>query len=72
MERSFSLAELIPKEFLKISESGISSPETIIKLREAGFNGFLIGENFMKTADPAAAFGDFVKDIHKLIDGKKK
>ena len=70
VERSIYLSSLIPHDFLKISESGISNPKTIIQLRDAGFHGFLIGENFMKSDDPAATFGDFVKEIHKLIDGK--
>ncbi len=68
VEQSFLLSELIPKQFLKISESGISKPETIINLKNAGFNGFLMGETFMKTKDPAKSFDDFVKRIYSLID----
>ena len=49
--------------FVRISESGISSPLTIKKLRSAGYQGFLIGESFMRMADPASAFSDFVKLI---------
>ena len=41
---------------------GISNPETVRQLRMAGFNGFLIGENFMKTADPGAALKSFLAD----------
>lgn len=48
VENSFRLAEKLPEEMLRISESGISSPETVKQLRAAGFRGFLIGENFMK------------------------
>ena len=58
---SEKLSEKIPDGFLKISESGISSPLVIEKLREAGYNGFLIGENFMKASDPVKAFSEFVK-----------
>jgi indole-3-glycerol phosphate synthase len=58
---SFQLAEHIPGEFLKISESAISDPVLIKKLKEAGFNGFLIGENFMKQADPGLAMKEFVR-----------
>lgn len=61
VENSYRLAEHIPAEFLKISESAISDPETIKELKKAGFNGFLIGENFMKQADPGKAMRDFVK-----------
>jgi indole-3-glycerol phosphate synthase len=60
---SFHLAELIPEKFIRIAESGITSPETVRKLREAGYHGFLIGENFMRASDPALAFSDFVKRI---------
>ena len=60
VENSFRLAELLPKDAVKVSESGISNPDTVHKLREAGFNGFLIGENFMKTADPGQALKEFI------------
>jgi len=63
VETSYRLAEHIPAEFLKISESAISNPETIKQLKKAGFNGFLIGENFMKQADPGAAMKEFVKGL---------
>jgi indole-3-glycerol phosphate synthase len=60
---SEELAEKIPDDFLKISESGIHSPVIIKKLKAAGYNGFLIGEKFMSTADPVFAFSEFVKDL---------
>jgi indole-3-glycerol phosphate synthase len=63
VENSFQLFEHIPTEFLKISESAISNTDTIKQLKAAGFNGFLIGENFMKEADPGAAIREFVKGL---------
>lgn len=63
VENSFRLAELLPKETVKVSESGISNPETVKKLRSAGFRGFLIGENFMKTADPGQALNEFILQL---------
>jgi indole-3-glycerol phosphate synthase len=63
VDTSYQLAEHIPAEFLKISESAISNPETIKQLKKAGFNGFLIGENFMKQADPGMAIRGFVKEL---------
>jgi indole-3-glycerol phosphate synthase len=57
---SFRMAEKIPDQYIRISESGIRSYNTIIKLREAGYHGFLIGEIFMRTTDPVKAFSDFV------------
>ena len=65
VENSFRLAELLPKDAVKVSESGISNPDTVRQLREAGFRGFLIGENFMKTADPGQALGEFIQSIVK-------
>ena len=46
-----------------ISESGISDPATVRQLREAGYRGFLMGENFMKQPDPGAALADFIQAI---------
>ncbi len=63
VETSFQLAEHIPNEFLKISESAISNTETIKTLKKAGFNGFLIGENFMKESNPGLAMTEFVKGL---------
>lgn len=63
VENSFRLAELLPKDAVKVSESGISSPKTIRELRRAGFCGFLIGETFMKTPDPGKALAEFINKI---------
>jgi len=63
VETSFKLVEHIPAEFLKVSESAISNADTIKQLKLAGFNGFLIGENFMKQHDPGKAMGDFVSEL---------
>ena len=63
VDNSFRLAELLPKDAVKVSESGISNPDTVRALRQAGFRGFLIGENFMKTADPGVALSDFITQL---------
>ncbi|MNK26343.1 Indole-3-glycerol phosphate synthase [compost metagenome] len=63
IQTSFDLVNKIPNEFLKISESAISNPETIKDLKTAGFNGFLIGENFMKTENPGLAIQQFVAQV---------
>lgn len=63
VENSFKLAEHIPAEFMKISESAISNTAVIKQLKAAGFNGFLIGENFMREEDPGAAIRKFVLDL---------
>ena len=63
VENSFRLAEKLPKEMLLVSESGISSPQTVRQLRAAGFRGFLIGENFMKTPQPGNALQKFISKL---------
>lgn len=60
VQNSFRLAELLPRDAVKVSESGISNPDTVRALRAAGFRGFLIGETFMKTAEPGKALADFI------------
>lgn len=60
---SVRLFKELPSEVTKISESGIHNPETILMLKETGFDGFLIGERFMKTLDPGKACHDFIQDL---------
>ena len=61
VQTSVRLSELIPAQFVKISESGLSDPESITLLRAAGFKGFLIGETFMKTDNPGKACAEFIQ-----------
>lgn len=63
VQNSFRLAELLPKDSVKVSESGISNPDTVKALRLAGFRGFLIGETFMKTSDPGKALKEFISKL---------
>lgn len=63
VENSFRLAEKLPKEAVKVSESGIAQPETVAALRQAGFRGFLIGETFMREADPGLALKRFISQL---------
>ena len=63
VDNSFRLAEHLPKDAVKVSESGISDPATVRALRQAGFRGFLIGETFMKTADPGLALNEFIAKL---------
>jgi indole-3-glycerol phosphate synthase len=65
METSHKLASMIPDSIVKISESGISSPDTIIELRKFGYKGFLMGENFMKHSRPEEAALDFMDELRK-------
>lgn len=63
IDRSIQLSRKIPAGKITISESGISKVDTILHLKNFGFSGFLVGENFMKEKDPAAAFEEFVKEL---------
>lgn len=63
VETSYRLAEKLPREAVKVSESGISNPQTVRELREAGFRGFLIGEAFMREPQPGQALKDFIAKI---------
>jgi len=60
LDHSYDLATKIPDRFIKVSESGISDPETIKALKKVGYKGFLIGENFMRTESPQEAIKAFV------------
>lgn len=64
VENSFRMAEKLPEGILRVSESGLSSPDTVRRLREAGFKGFLMGETFMKAADPGKALSEFIKRLN--------
>ena len=63
LETSHYLASKIPDDFVKVSESGISKVETIQELKASGYQGFLVGENFMKTDNPGAAAQTFIKQL---------
>ena len=63
IDRSARLAERLPLDKLRIAESGIRDVETIFALKSVGFDGFLIGEQFMKSPDPAIAFASFTDKL---------
>ena len=64
VEKSYQMIDKLPTEAVLISESGISDAKTVYQLRQAGYKGFLIGENFMKTDHPGQALQQFIADIH--------
>ena len=66
LDFSKQLANEIPNEFVKVSESGISSIEAIQELKPFGYKGFLIGENFMKTENAGESAREFIKQISPL------
>lgn len=63
INNSFRMASLLPAGAVKVSESGISRPDVIRELQIAGFQGFLIGETFMREDDPGEALGRFIREI---------
>lgn len=65
LETSKSLSKLIPNDFVKVSESGISNIEAIKELKPYGYQGFLIGENFMKTNNPGKSAEKFITELNK-------
>ena len=62
------LAPQIPNDFVKVSESGIEDPQVVVDLMEFGYEGFLIGEGFMKTQNPGKYCSEFIKNIKLLKD----
>ncbi len=70
--QSFDLVGLIPDQFIKISESGIDTPQLVADLKSAGFNGFLMGELFMKQSRPELACSSFVKEVVALSNQLKQ
>ena len=67
VKTSFAMAPLLRARVGEgvpfISESGISDPSTVRKLRAEGFRGFLMGENFMKRPVPGAALAEFIDEL---------
>jgi indole-3-glycerol phosphate synthase len=63
IEQSIRMANKLGSQFVKIAESGISNINTLKQFRESGFNGFLIGEQFMKTNNPGLACENFIAEL---------
>ena len=71
IDRSIRLAERLPADKLRVAESGIRDIDTLLHMKSAGFNGFLIGEQFMRAPDPAIAFASFTDQLKmKLYESK--
>jgi indole-3-glycerol phosphate synthase len=67
IEKSLELLPSIPSDFIKISESGITTPDVALALRRKGFNGFLIGEQFMKHTNPGEACASFITTLKQYL-----
>lgn len=62
LETSLALAARIPSNVIRVAESGISTSDDLRRLREAGFDAFLIGESLMRQADPGAALASLLAE----------
>jgi indole-3-glycerol phosphate synthase len=60
-ETSLALVDRIPASVMRVTESGISTHEGIVRLRKAGFDAFLIGESLMRQPDPGVALAELLK-----------
>jgi indole-3-glycerol phosphate synthase len=69
IQYSTSIYPQLPQQAAKVSESGLDKPEVVVQLKKIGYNGFLIGENFMKTNDPGEACCDFIKQVNEIYAG---
>lgn len=63
---SLELAVSLPAGTVKISESGLDDPQAVVELRRAGYQGFLIGEYFMRQADPGKACREFIRRVQHI------
>ncbi len=66
LANSLELVSALPAEAVKISESGLDDPNAVVELRRAGFQGFLIGEHFMRQADPGRACREFIRRVQHI------
>lgn len=59
---SMKMVRELPSDIVKIAESGLTSMAEVMRLRDAGYRGFLIGETFMRSSDPGRALAEFIND----------
>ena len=67
VETSVELAGLIPDRYVKVTESGLHDAQTMVRLHEAGYQAFLIGEAFMKTKNPGLALAHLLTDYGQQL-----
>jgi len=64
LETSLELVGRIPSRLVRVAESGIATSDDVARLRDAGFDGFLIGESLMRQADPGAALAALLAGVN--------
>ncbi len=67
LEMVHTMVNQIPDNYIKIAESGIKTPEDVLKFKKAGFDGFLIGTTFMKSPRPDKACQKFSHQVRNLL-----
>ncbi len=65
-ENALRLAGKLPLDVTKIAESGISKPAQVAQLKQQGFKGFLIGEQFMRESLPGLACKKFIRQLNSV------
>ena len=60
---AISLLSQLPKECIKVAESGFESPEEVKMMLSEGYNAFLIGEKFMRSDDPGGSAASFISAL---------
>jgi len=65
---SLELAPALPAGVVTVSESGLDDPQAVVELKRAGYRGFLIGEHFMREADPGKACREFIRQVRHIED----
>ncbi len=66
VENSLRIFDQVPKSVGRVAESGLSDPETLVRLRQAGVNGVLIGEHFMRAENPGEALSSLRSEAKKI------
>lgn len=72
VETAFELAKKLPAGMVKVAESGLKDPQTVVQLKAAGYEGFLIGEHFMQQARPEIACRKFIQEVKALQNTKRQ
>lgn len=66
LENSLRIFERVPTHVGRVAESGLSDPETLVRLRKAGVNGVLIGEHFMRAENSGKALSELRSDAKEI------
>lgn len=71
IDASLSLIASIPEDVIAIAESGIKTSDNLRDLRQAGYNGFLVGESLITRSDPGAALASLLRGVDATPRGKR-